>query len=143
MSPPSGISGVGIASGPGFEYAGRMRFSMRWIISLPAAFLVTVLGSCGGGSESAVQPGSLMCNAAAGLSLASDAAAPGCKADPAFQSCSTSGCKSACAGSELPVACTGDSSGGTIPEPDAAFSCTVIPIPTPSNELFYCCPCAN
>src|SRR5450755_1716538 len=128
-----------------------MRTSMSsTTVSLSAAFpavLVAALfvASCDGGSlsESGVQSGALMCNATAGLALGSDAAAPGCKADPAFQICSSSGCKSACAGSELPVACTGDSTGGTIPAPDAAFGCTVIPIPTPSNELFYCCPCAN
>jgi hypothetical protein len=26
--------------------------------------------------------------------------------------------------------------------PDSALGCAVVPIPTPSGELFYCCPCA-
>ena len=128
-----------------------MRASMSsTTVSLSARFLTVLVAalfaaSCDGRSlsESGVQSGALMCNATAGLSLASDAAAPSCKSDLAFQICSTSSCKSACAGSELPVSCTGDSTGGNIPAPDAAFGCTVIPIPTPSNELFYCCPCAS
>lgn len=120
------------------------------IVSLSAAFLAALfvaafVASCDGGSlsESGVQSGALVCKAPAGISPASDTAAPGCNADPAFQICSTSGCKSACAESELPVACTGASTVGTIPAPDAALGCTVIAIPTPSNVLFYCCPCAN
>lgn len=27
--------------------------------------------------------------------------------------------------------------------PDPSLGCTVLPIPTPSNETIYCCPCAN
>ncbi len=39
------------------------------------------------------------------------------------------------------ITCRASATFGSIPEPDSSLNCSVIPIPTPSNELFYCCPC--
>ncbi len=69
----------------------------------------------------------------------------GCQALPTFQICddSTGTCHDACAPSEYPLECTGAPPTGPIPPPDPSMGCTVIPIPTPSNALYYCCPCAS
>jgi hypothetical protein len=29
----------------------------------------------------------------------------------------------------------------SMPAPETSLGCTVIPVPTPSNVAFYCCPC--
>jgi hypothetical protein len=29
-----------------------------------------------------------------------------------------------------------------IPDPATSLGCSILPLPTPINELFYCCPCA-
>jgi hypothetical protein len=43
---------------------------------------------------------------------------------------------------EYALTCTGDRMmPSSIPSPDTSLDCTVIPVPTPSNVLFYCCPC--
>jgi hypothetical protein len=54
-------------------------------------------------------------------------------------------CTDACSPTEYALTCRGTQSMeeiGNIPDPDPSLKCAVIPIPTPSNELFYCCPCA-
>jgi hypothetical protein len=54
----------------------------------------------------------------------------------------TDACKDACSVSEYALTCTGDTiMPSSIPSPDTSLGCTVIPVPTPSNALFYCCPC--
>lgn len=89
------------------------------------------------------QVGSLSCQSPAGVSEAPDAAVAGCFRS-SFQICTTStSCKPACAASDYSMTCTGSSAVGAIPAPDATLGCTVIPVPTPSDVLFYCCPCAS
>jgi hypothetical protein len=51
-------------------------------------------------------------------------------------------CQDACSASEYAVTCTGDTlMPSSNPSPDTSLGCTVIPVPTPSNVAFYCCPC--
>lgn len=70
-----------------------------------------------------------------------DQATPGCFASPSAMLCSPSGCQSLCAGGQTPVVCSSAQPAGPIPAPDLDAGCSVVPIPTPSSELFYCCPC--
>jgi hypothetical protein len=54
----------------------------------------------------------------------------------------TDACQDVCLASEYALRCTGDwMMPASIPSPDASLGCTIIPVPTPSNVLFYCCPC--
>jgi hypothetical protein len=58
----------------------------------------------------------------------------------------TVNCEDPCTPSEYSLSCAGPlefSSHPEIPTPAPSLGCRVIPIPTPSNELFYCCPCAQ
>jgi hypothetical protein len=50
----------------------------------------------------------------------------------------TGTCRDACSPSEYALICV-DPHG----DPNAALGCKVIPVPTPRNALFYCCPCAR
>jgi hypothetical protein len=111
-------------------------------LSLSSALALSV--GCGGDPLSTgSQVGSLSCQSPAGVSEAPDAAVAGCFRS-SFQICSTStSCKPACAASDYSMTCSGAGAFGSIPEPDATLGCTVIPVPTPSDVLFYCCPCAN
>jgi len=70
-----------------------------------------------------------------------DGATPGCFASPSSMLCSPSQCQSLCAAGQTPVTCMGSGPTGVIPAPDSSAGCTIVPLPTPSNELFYCCPC--
>jgi hypothetical protein len=58
----------------------------------------------------------------------------GCQPGPASNMCDQSSYTMTCHGSGTMPA--------SIPQPASALNCKVIPIPTPSNALFYCCPCA-
>lgn len=117
---------------------------MRLSTSSTLAFLfVASIAGCDGSSSLGSQNSALTCQAPAGISAAADAAAPGCAANPSFKICGPSGCQSACTASEVAVTCTAATEMGPIPAPDATLGCTVIPIPTPSDALFYCCPCAE
>jgi hypothetical protein len=51
-------------------------------------------------------------------------------------------CADACSPSEYSLTCTG-ARDQPIPQPASSLNCKAIPIPTPSNELFYCCPCGT
>ena len=54
-----------------------------------------------------------------------------------------------CSSTEYALGCVGEwpysADGGytrvTIPEPDPSLGCRILPIPTPVNSSFYCCPC--
>jgi hypothetical protein len=51
-------------------------------------------------------------------------------------------CTSACAPAEYVLTCTGAAPApAAIPSPAASLGCRAIPIPTPPNALFWCCPC--
>ena len=49
----------------------------------------------------------------------------------------------ACSSSEYSLDCVGamSSSSMSIPAPDSSLGCRILPIPTPPNRLYYCCPC--
>ena len=56
----------------------------------------------------------------------------------------TDACQDACLASEYALTCTGDGMmPASMPSPDTSLGCTAIPVPTPSNVLFYCCPCGG
>jgi hypothetical protein len=54
-------------------------------------------------------------------------------------------CSDACSPTEYELTCNSASpdTGDQIPAPDPSLGCKAIPIPTPSNVLFFCCPCAS
>jgi len=76
-----------------------------------------------------------------------DASSSTCHYPPAADTFSTSdagpsGCLPStggdlCSASQYNLSCYGPST------PDSALGCAVVPIPTPSGELFYCCPCTS
>lgn len=54
----------------------------------------------------------------------------------------TDACQDLCLASEYALTCSGDGMMPTsMPSPDTSLGCMPIPVPTPSNVLFYCCPC--
>jgi uncharacterized protein YceK len=99
------------------------------------------------------------CHYPANVEAASDAAGAGCLASPPHSICQvsngatieadgsvsggTESCQPLCPASNYELTCTGAPIMGSIPDPDPSLKCQVIPIPTPSNVLFYCCPCAE
>ncbi len=68
----------------------------------------------------------------------------GCTVRPDFQICEVSStgtsCKNACTAEEVSLTCTAQAPETAIPVPAASRGCHAIPIPTPSNSLYYCCP---
>jgi hypothetical protein len=70
---------------------------------------------------------------------------PGCVPQPEFKICegSPTNCHDACTATEYSLTCTGSGDPDTIPNPPASLDCNAIAIPTPSNQLYYCCPCAK
>jgi hypothetical protein len=87
--------------------------------------------------------------------LAADAGSfpvTGCTAGPPTQLCEVDGatttCQPICPGSDYELTCAtssrlGDANSQPIPSPDPRLNCDAIRIPTPSNMLFYCCPCGG
>jgi hypothetical protein len=84
----------------------------------------------------------------------------GCKPRAAFESCEvpngsiilsdggvltpgggTVTCRDLCSATEYALTCSG-ADPSEIPAPDPSLNCTILPIPTPSTALFYCCPCS-
>jgi hypothetical protein len=66
---------------------------------------------------------------------------PGCTASAPGMSCGPSGCSSLCPSADYQMTCTSTDPSDPIPEPPASAECKIIPIPTPSDVLFYCCAC--
>jgi len=119
-----------------------MRSSSMAVVFLSISLSVA---GCGGDHLSTVsQAGnqSVACQSPAGVSVAPDAAVVGCFRTT-FQICDPTTCQDPCGASDYPMTCTGSTLTGPSPEPDATLGCSVIPIPTPSDVLFYCCPCAK
>jgi hypothetical protein len=100
-----------------------------------------------------------ICQYPAGVATNLDAETSGCNAGPAGQSCAlsngatvnadgsvtggTKSCTSLCAASQYELSCRSAGPFGPIPAPMATLGCKIIAGPTPSNALFYCCPCAG
>lgn len=74
----------------------------------------------------------------------------GCAPMPVFRSCeqtitpggTTETCTDVCPMIDYPLACRGTMA-ATVPAPDQSLGCSVVPMPTPPNETFYCCPCTR
>jgi hypothetical protein len=128
------------------------------------AALVLVVAGCSSSSSpstssTSAQTGAGMCTYPAAAKAGTPALGMGCFAAPAGQSCEVSNgatvtidggvengtetCTSQCSASEYEVTCNSGSIMGSIPDPDPSLNCQAIREPTPSNLLFYCCPCAN
>jgi hypothetical protein len=132
------------------------------------AALALVVAGCSdmtssGSSSSQSQEGGAQdggtCHHPSSVDTDSDASRSGCFAMPPGQICQvssgatvlpdggvsggTQSCKSLCGTSQYEVACRSTDIVGAIPDPQSSLGCKVIPIPTPSNALFYCCPCAE
>jgi len=128
--------------------------------------VVTLLavGACAGASSSnssstsSQQSGAEACTYPANADTSDDAGA-GCTAATPGKICQVSNgasiladggvsggtetCTSSCGASDYELTCKSASLVGAIPSPDSSLGCTIIPIPTPSDALFYCCPCAK
>jgi len=94
--------------------------------------------------------GANACVYPSGAALPSDAAVPelGCFAGPRGQLCTLladgqTSCTDLCSASDFEMTCRGAFPVGQVPSPTESLGCKVIPMPTPSNVQFYCCPCAK
>ena len=118
--------------------------------------------ACGSQSEDRVQRGDLVIPACAVPAAAETFDATnsiGCAARSIFKICSvpegsvihadgtittpsgeTVTCSTPCSPTDYSLSCYG-ADGQPIPSPDARLSCRAIPVPTPPDALFYCCPC--
>jgi hypothetical protein len=126
---------------------------------------VLLAGACSGtgalGTSSQKQLGATdgeTCKYPAGVDVNSSPSGSGCFAGPAGQSCEvsngatvnadgavsggTESCKPLCGASQYELTCMSPV-GQIAPDPDSALNCQIIPLPTPSGTLFYCCPCAD
>lgn len=49
-----------------------------------------------------------------------------------------------CSSAEYSLVCFGDSSlNAPIPAPNSSLGCRILPLPTPSDQSYYCCPCGE
>jgi hypothetical protein len=102
------------------------------------------------------------CHYPAGVDPLGDTSTAGCFGEPSGRICSvsngstvnedgsvsggTASCHSQCGASQYEMVCTSGPVAPSpipIPDPSASLGCTAIVEPTPSNALFYCCPCAE
>jgi hypothetical protein len=119
-------------------------------------FAVIVTVSCGGSGKTAQDP---VCRYPANADT-DDGSMAACRAGPPGQICEvsngatingadggvtggTESCQGLCSAGQYELTCMSSGISGAIPDPAASLSCQIIPLPTPSNTLFYCCPCAN
>ncbi len=125
-------------------------------------------GSTTGSCPSATS-GSLSCQWPAAADTFDAGTNQGCKPNPGFESCEVPNgsiiladggvvtpdggvvtCTDLCCATEYELTCSGapprEIDGGLvdedIPTPAPSLNCKAIPIPTPINSSFYCCPCA-
>jgi hypothetical protein len=119
--------------------------------------LAAVVVGCSSSSSPAQTGGT--CAYPANAKTDGDASGNGCFAGPPASSCQVSNgatvladggvengtetCQSLCAAGQYELTCRSSGLAGPIPDPDSSLGCQAIRIPTPSNELFYCCPCAG
>ena len=120
-------------------------------------FAVMIVVGCGGGNKTSQDPA---CHYPASADTDGDGSMSGCHAGPPGQICGvsngatingedggvsggTESCQGICSAGQYELTCMSTGMSGTIPDPASSLNCQIIPIPTPSNALFYCCPCAN
>jgi hypothetical protein len=110
-------------------------------------------------NQKAASSEAAMCQYPTGVATNLDTSSSGCSAGPSGQICQVSDgatvnadgsvtggtkrCTALCAGSQYELTCRSAGQFDAIPAPAAALGCKIIPEPTPSNALFYCCPCAS
>jgi len=137
------------------------RFTVVAIASLAALFALAC-GSESGTNES--DRGAIVipaCNWPASANTLTAESETGCLPRSMFQICGvpsgsvvhadgsittpegeTVACTNACSPTEYSLECRGTgSTGAAVPAPDPALSCRAIPVPTPPNLVFHCCPC--
>ena len=129
---------------------------MRAFVLLP--FLIAACSGATAPGTSEADGGT--CNYPASVVVDTNPSGSGCFASPPGQICQvsngatinltdggategTQSCSSLCGRSRYEMTCRGTAPIGTIPSIDPSLDCQVIPIPTPSNTLFYCCPCVT
>jgi hypothetical protein len=105
------------------------------------------------GEDDAAAADAAACVYPAGADTFVAASSSGCTPSAAHQICQVSNgatilpdgavsggtetCKSLCPAAQYELTCQGAA------DPAASLACNVIPIPTPSDILFYCCPCGG
>ena len=101
------------------------------------------------GAEGAIVFDGGGCSWPENLTPTSDGSAVGCWAhaisgpvDASQITCSSAEYALGCVG-EWPYSADGSYTHATIPEPDSSLGCRILPIPTPVNASFYCCPCGQ
>jgi hypothetical protein len=106
---------------------------------------VTVMSADGGVGNAEGGQGGGTCQYPPNVQVESDGlGVGGCFAEPPVQLCQAGGCSSMCPGSQYELYCRSQEAvGSSIPQPDSTLGCQIIVIPTPSNALFYCCPCVG
>jgi len=104
-------------------------------------------GDTSGAKDSAPRDGGV-CAWPERFNPTSDASVVGCWAHTI--SGAADGGQFSCSSSEYALDCMGDiqrfDSGcqmKTMPGPDSSLGCRVLPLPTPPNVLYYCCPCGE
>jgi hypothetical protein len=103
---------------------------------------VGVGGSASSGEPSGHDAGNLCAAlAAADAGDTGDAGGAGCSPHAPGMICGPSGCTSLCLATDYEMTCTSPDMSAPIPAPAPSLGCTIITIPTPSDVLFYCCPC--
>jgi hypothetical protein len=121
---------------------------MRTLCSLLTAAALTCLGCTSTTAGSGAAQESATCTWPTSADTATQgggAGYTGCLPSTPGQICQqasdgSSSCKPICGAGDYELSCHGSGGG---PDPDASLGCSVIPIPTPSNATFYCCPCAQ
>jgi hypothetical protein len=88
-------------------------------------------------ASTTIDPDGGVCEYPASVNVNSSPSGPGCFAGHTGQLCEGGSCRPFCTSPQYEMSCYDGSA------PDAALGCQSIAIPTPSNVLFYCCPCAN
>jgi hypothetical protein len=83
------------------------------------------------------------------LTPVGDGSAVGCwahavsgPADASQITCSSAEYALGCVG-EWPYSADGGDTHVTVPAPDPSLGCRILPIPTPVNASYYCCPCGH
>jgi hypothetical protein len=132
----------------------------RDVAGLPHAVLM-LLCACGNTSSDA-GTSSAACNWPATADTFDASVNQGCKPHPTFEICQVPNgsliladggvvtpdggmvdCNNACSSTQYSLTCSSAAVfGETIPSPDPSLDCAIIPISTPSNFDFYCCPCS-
>ena len=118
-----------------------------WFV-LPMAGTVACSGSNNSGSTYPSAVDAALCTWPTSFTSSGDEYAVGCWAHPS--SGTTNADQYSCSASEYALHCVGDvawpDSGCevlTMPAPDSSLGCRLLPLPTPSNQNYYCCPCGQ